>query len=176
MKKLVFVLATIIFLLIVVSGFLGYQLNSIQNLNSELRNQNSDLFNQNSELLNINSELEDHLNKVTNQASITRFSIVGFTPSMGFVIYESNVYVKIRNFGINDIEGLTLVIVCFGDEKLAETVQIDTFRAGEEQEIYTHAYWIYGSDGTSVATPKLDHMILDEYILPYSQAYSRTAG
>jgi len=169
MKKLVGVLVTIIFLLSIVSGFLVYQLNSIQNLNNELRNQNSDLQNK-------NSELEYHLNKVTNQASITRFSISGFTPSVGFVIYESNVYVKIRNIGINDLEGLTLVIVSFGDEMLAETLQIDTIRAGEEQKINTHAYWVYGSDGTSVTKLKLDEVILDEYILPYSQPYSRTAG
>ena len=59
----------------------------------------------------------------------------------------------------------------FGDEALAETLQIDSLHIGEEKEIYTHAYWAYGSDGTSVAILKLNDTTLDEYFLPFSEVY-----
>jgi len=79
--------------------------------------------------------------------------------------------VKIRNFGINDVENLTLRIVGFGDERLAESLQVDTLHVGEEKEIQANAYWGYGSDGTSVATVMLGDVVLDESLLPFSEVY-----
>ena len=171
MGKLVGVLIIIILILSFGSGFLVYQLNNVQNMNSELRNQNNELLNENSELQTRISELEDLLNKVTNRVNITEFSISGMKPHEGFVVWESDVHVKIHNLGINDIEGLTLIIVGFGDESLAETLQIDPLHVGEEKEIYTHAYWVYGSYGTSVATLKLGDTTLDEHFVPFSAVY-----
>ena len=158
MKKVIGVLAIAIVVTGVVSGFLVYQLSVMQSQNSELKNQIS--------------ELENQINKVTNLVTISEFSISGFKPVEGFVIFESNVYVKICNLGINDIEGVALVIVGFGDESLAETLQIETLYIGEELEINNHAYWTHGSAGTSIASLKLDDIILNEYFLTFSEVYS----
>jgi uncharacterized protein YxeA len=160
MNKLVSVLAIAVIILGIISGFLFYQLNAIQSQNNELRSQNTEL--------NRNSELENQISQVSNKVNITEFSISGLRAYEEFVIWESDVYVKIQNLGINDLEGLTLEIVGFGDERLAESLQVDTLHFGEEKEIYTHAYWAYGSEGTSVATLMLDDVVLDEYLLPFS--------
>ena len=164
MDRLVHVLVIAVIVAGVIAGFLFYQLNTLQSLNAELRSRNA-------ELENRNSELENQLAQVTNKVNITEFSISGLRPYEEFVIWESTVHVEIRNFGINDVENLTLRIAGFGDERLAESLQVDTLHVGEEKEIQTHAYWGYGSDGTSVATLVLDGVVLDEYLLPFSEVY-----
>ena len=140
-------------------------------INVLLYNRINDLQKQNNELYNINLELEEQIEKATNQVSITDFWIWGFKPYKELVIYESNVIIKIKNFGINDIENLTLVIMAFGDEQLIERLQLDIIKSGEEKEISTHAYWLYGAHGTSTVTAMLGNKMLDKYSLPFSSVY-----
>jgi hypothetical protein len=164
MSKIFSLLILTIILLSIVSGFSIYQFSFLQSTKNELIDENI-------ELQNRVTQLEDQIEKMTDQASIIRFSISGFKPSVGLVIYESNVYVRIQNLGVNILNGLKLIIIGFGDEKLAETIQVNSINPGEVQEIYAHTYWVYGSEGTSVATLKLGDTILDEYILPFSEVY-----
>jgi hypothetical protein len=164
MSKLIGILVIAVIALAVTSGFLFYQLNSIQDLNNELKSRNAVLEDK-------NSELENRINQVSNKVCITEFSILGFTPVEDFIVWRSNIYVKIQNLGINELEGLTLRIVGFGDSSLAERLIIDTLQVGETREISTYSYWAYGSEGTSTATLLLDDLILDEYHLEFSEVY-----
>jgi hypothetical protein len=102
---------------------------------------------------------------------IISFSVWGFKPVEEFVVWRSNVIVRIQNLGINELEGLTLRIVGFGDVSLAESLDIDELQVGEIKEISTYSYWAYGSDGTSVATLLLGDLVLDEYLLEFSEVY-----
>ena len=166
MNKLMGALVIAVVLLSFVIGLLLYQLNVLQNLNNDLASQNT-------ELKDRNSELENQIEQATNRVNITDFTISGLKPVEEWVIWESNVTVRIRNLGINDVEGLILEIVGFGDESLAESLQIEIIHVGEEREIQTHAYWGYGSHGTSAATLLLDDLVLDEYSLEFSEVYPR---
>ena len=180
MRRLVGVLAIAIVVMGIVSGFLFYQLSVMQSLNSDLRSQNAeiqnqtnqienqitDLQNQNSELQNLITELEDQLSKVTNLVKITRFTTSGFSPIGGMLI-ESIANVTVQNFGINDVNGLTLSIKYYDVETLLEPLQLDNLSAGEERIINTHIRWIL-TDNTGepfTATLWLGNQVLDEYIL-----------
>ena len=164
MNKLTGVLVIAVIGLGVISGFLLYQLNTIQDMNNELERQNV-------ELADKNRELENRINQVSNKVNLTSFSIWGFKPVEEFVVWRSNVLVRIQNLGINELDGLTLRIVGFGDVNLAESLDIDKLQVGEIKEISTVSYWTYGSDGTSVATLLLGDLILDEYFLEFFDVY-----
>ena len=164
MRRLVHVLVIAVIIASVIAGFLFYQLATLQRLNDELRSQNS-------EFENKNGELENQIAQFSNKVNITDFSISGLKPDEKFIIWESTVHVKICNFGINDVENLTLRIVGFGDERLAESLQVGTLHVGEEKEIQANAYWGYGSHGTSIATLMLGDVVLDEYLLTFSEMY-----
>jgi hypothetical protein len=164
MSRLVRVLVVAVIVASIITGFLFYQLNTLQRLNDELRNQNAALENK-------NGELENKIAQFTNKVNITYFSISGLRPDEKFIIWESTVHVKLCNFGINDVENLTLKIVGFGDKRLTESLQVGTLHIGEEKEIQANAYWAYGSEGTSVATVLLGDTVLDEYLLPFSDVY-----
>lgn len=147
-----------------VSGLLFYQLNVVQSENDELKITNDNLENE-------NTELEDLVENFTNKIKITKFSISGFKPVENFIIFESNVYLKLQNVGINDVTQLTLTLVAFGDEKLAKSLPIDDIHAGQEKEISTKVQWVYGSQGTSSATIKLDDLVLAQEFLLFSEVY-----
>jgi hypothetical protein len=132
-------------------------------------NQNISLQNQNTELNNQISELENQLSKVTNLVKITRFTKTGFSPIVGMLI-ESTANVTVHNFGINDVNGLTLSIKFYDVETLFEPLQIGNLSAGEERKISHSILWIltYDSDEPFVATLWLGDQLLDEYILEHS--------
>jgi len=117
MKKLVVVLSITIVILGIVNGFLFYQLNAIQNLNSEQRSKNVEIQNQldelqiqndelenqiaelqtqNSEFQNQISEQETQLSKYTNLVKITEVTIEsGIYPYIGLTLYnEANVTIE----------------------------------------------------------------------------------
>ena len=54
------------------------------------------------------------------------------------IIFYSAVQVKVRNLGVNDVEGLNLTIVAFGSKSCPEMLQIDYLQSGEEKEIITN--------------------------------------
>jgi hypothetical protein len=164
MNKTIGVLVIVVIGLGIVNGFLLYQLNTIQELNNDLERQHA-------ELEDKNTELENRISQVTNKVNIISFSIWGFKPVEEFVVWRSNVIVRIQNLGINELEGLTLKIVGFGDDSLAESLDIDELQVGETKEISTYSYWAYGSAGTSVATIFLGDLVLDEYLLEFSEVY-----
>lgn len=166
MNKLIVALATAVVLLSFVSGLLLYQLDVLQNLNN-------DLVSQNTEFTDRNSDLENQIEQVTNRVNITDFAILGLRPVKEWVVWESNVTVKIENLGINNVQGLILKIIGFGDESLAESLQIEIIHVGEEKEIHTSVCWRYGSSGTSVVTLLLNDLVLDEYNLEFSEVYPR---
>ncbi len=166
MNKLMSISVIVVVLLSLVCGILFYQLVVFQNLNNELIDENT-------ELKDRNSNLEHQIEHVTNRVNITAFTISGFRPVEEWVVWESDVTVKIENFGINDVEGLTLRIVGFGDERLARSLQLDALHVGEEREIDTFVQWGYGSYGTSVATLLLNDLVLDAYSLEFSEVYPR---
>ena len=166
MKKLVVTLVTAVILLSFVSSILLFQLNSFQSLNNDLASENA-------ELMDRNSDLEGQIEQVTNRVNITAFAVSGLRAVEEWVVWESDVTVKIENLGINDVEGLTLEIVGFGDERLAKILQLGALHVGEEKEILTTVQWGYGSCGTSVVALFLDDLVLDEYSLEFSEVYPR---
>ena len=153
MKKLVAILAIIIVLLSVTSGFLFYQISDIQSQISDLQNQNSVLEGQ-------IGELEA---QYTNLVRITEFTVTG----MGFiggVAVLSYANVTIQNFGINDVNGLTLSIIHPSEENMSRSmVQVGLIKAGEARNIITYVTWGLGASRTFVATLMLDDIILHEH-------------
>jgi uncharacterized protein YlxW (UPF0749 family) len=69
MNRLIIVLSAAIIILSLVSGFLFYQLNAVQSVNSELRNQNAEAQDQLGELQTQNDELENQILEMQNQNS-----------------------------------------------------------------------------------------------------------
>ena len=154
MKKLVFLMISII-ILVIVSGLLFYQLTITQNLNSDLRNQNieiqnrlyeiqnntsklenqiTELQNQNSELQNQINILQDQISGFTNLVKITEFKVYGLSP-IGGMAHISTANLTLFNFGINDVEMITLSIISNNVEVLSKSVQIEILHAGEELKI-----------------------------------------
>lgn len=146
-----------------ISGLLFYQLNVVQTENNEFKITNDNL-------LKRNSELEDFVKNFSYKILITDFRISGLKSVDGW-IFESNVYVRLQNFGINNVTGLTLTLVGFGDENLATSMQLDTIYIGEEKEVLTKVQWVYGSQGTSSATLKLNDLVLSQKSLSFSDVY-----
>jgi len=150
------------------------QITKLQNQNSELEDRNSELENQMiqlqnqvSELQNLNGEQEAQLSKVTNIIKITRFTVSGPLNPIGGLLMASTANLTIHNFGINDVDGLTLSIKYNDVEALLEPLQLDTLRVGEELKISRGVYW--GLSDTMypfVARLMLGDVILDEYIVP----------
>jgi len=187
MNKLVVVLVIIIVILGIVSGFLFFQLNAVQGLNSELRGQNAEiqtqldelqihndelenqiteLQNQNSELQNQISEQETQLGKYTNLVKITEFTIKpGFNPFIG-VMCQNSANVTIENLGVNDVEGLTLTIEHSSWEEVAETYNLDVLHSGEKREVRGNVFSACGYTGRVTVTLKLGNVTIDEYIVP----------
>ena len=162
MNKLLVALVLLSF----VSGILLYQLGVLQSLNDEITSENAKLESR-------NSDLENQIAQFTNRVNITYFAISGLKPVEEWVVWESNVTVVIENLGINDVEGLELEIVGFGDGIMAKTLQLDAVHVGEEREIHTNVQWGYGSYGTSMATLLLNDLVLDVYSLEFSEVYPR---
>ena len=160
LKKFVVLLIITIIATSGLSGLLFYQLNVVQGENSELKIAEDNL---QDEIL----ELEDLVRNHTDKISITHFSTSGLRTVEDCIIFESTVKVKIRNIGINDVTGLTLIIVLFGDEN-STSVAIDTINIGEEKEASTKVKWAYDARGPSSATIKLDDLVLDERFLSSS--------
>ena len=172
--ELVAVFVIIIISLSVVCGILFYQnndfrnqisvlegqLDECQNQTSEMKNQIDELEQQNLELQNQNLELESLIDKFTNRVNITKFSSSGMNPIVG-VTFHSLANVTIQNFGINDVEDLTLII---SPEDINGKINIDVIRPGETQIVSTDYYWNLGSNIT--VTLKLGETILDEYTTP----------
>ena len=69
MKKLVGVLAIVIVVMGIVSGFLFYQLSEMQSQNSELSSQNAEIQNQLEEAQNNNNQLENQITELQEQNS-----------------------------------------------------------------------------------------------------------
>jgi len=186
MNRLVAVLSITIVMLSIVSGFLFYQLNAIQSLNSELRSQNAEiqnqldelqiqngelenqiteLQNQNSELQNRITEQETQLSKYTNLVKITEVTIEsGFHPYIGLTLVN-RANVTIENLGVNDVEGLTLTIE-HSSPSVGETYSLDVLRSGEKREINGDLFSVVGTTGWVTITLKLGEVIIDEYIIP----------
>ena len=139
------------------------QLDELQIHNSELENQINDLQNQNSELQNLISEQEAQLSKFTNRVNITGFSTSGFSP-VGALLIQSKANVTIQNLGVNDVEGLTLIINCSAAENLAQTYSLDVLLSGEKREISGSVYWTLGQSVKVTVTLKLGDIVLDEYV------------
>ncbi|GEM_PF-4414440 len=172
--ELVAVFVSIIISLSVVCGNLFYQndsfrnqisvlecqLDECQNQTSEMENRIDELEQQNLELQNQNFELESLIDKFTNRVNITKFSSSGFNPVVGVTIY-SLANVTIQNFGINDVEDLTLIIP---PADLNGKINIDLIRAGETHSVSTYYYWALGCKTTVIL--KLGETILDEYTTP----------
>lgn len=165
MKKQTSFFVTVIVILIVVIGFLGFQIISNQKTINELQNQNSNFQNR-------NEELENTVSQSSNKAKIVEFSISGMKKyNYTNTIFYSTVNVKVRNLGINNIEGLNLTIVAFGSKNCAKTVQVDRLQVDEEKEITTNVNWTYDSYATSTATLKLGNKTLDEDYVLFSEVY-----
>ncbi len=169
-KNIFYVLVFItIFGLASVSLFVVNQNISLQNQLGDYQGQITELQNQNSELNNQISELENQLSQVTNLVKITRFTKTGFSPICGMLIV-STANVTVHNFGINDVNGLTLSIKFYDVETLSEPLQIGNLSAGEERTISHSILWILTNDPDEpfVATLWLGDQLLDEYILGHS--------
>ncbi|MBN2259713.1 MAG: hypothetical protein JW702_04175 [Clostridiales bacterium] len=163
MNKMIVVLIFCTVIMSGISGLLFYQLNVVQTENNEFKITNDNL-------LKRNSELEDFVKNFSYKILITDFRISGLKSVDGW-IFESNVYVRLQNFGINNVTGLTLTLVGFGDENLATSMQLDTIYIGEEKEVLTKVQWVYGSQGTSSATLKLNDLVLSQKSLSFSDVY-----
>jgi len=193
MKKLSAVLIIIIVVLSFVSGYFLYQISDLERKKSDLQNRNSEFENQifdlesqidecqnqtsemknqideleqqNLELQNQTLELESLIDRFTNRVNITKFSSGGFNPMVGLLI-SSSANVTIQNFGINDVENLTLLISSGVAEGLNPRINFDLIRAGETKIVSTHYYWYLGSTDGPTVTLKLGETILDEYTPP----------
>ena len=166
MNKPMVALVAAIVLLSCFIGILLYQLSVLQSLNYKITSENA-------ELEDRNNYLENQIAPITNRVNITYFAISGLRPVEEWFVWESNVIVVIENLGINDVEGLVVDIVGFGDESMAKILQLDIIHVGEEKEIRTNVQWVYGSYGTSVATLFLNGLVLDEYSLDFNEVYPR---
>jgi len=141
------------------------QIDECQNQTSEMKNQIDELEQQNLELQNQTLELESLIDKFTNRVKITKFSSAGFNPMVGLLI-SSSANVTIQNFGINDVENLTLIVTTKGTEDFSITNRVNLICVGETQIISTHYYWYLGSTDGPKVTLMLGETILDEYTPP----------
>jgi hypothetical protein len=173
MSKLIVVLAITIVILGIVSGFLFFQLNAVQDLNSELQirndeleNQITGLENQISELQNQISEQETQLGKYTNVVKITEVTIEpGFNPFIG-VMCQNSANVTIENLGVNNVGGLSLTIEHSSWEEAAETYYVGILHSGEKREVRGNVFSACGYSGQVTVTLKLGNITIDEYIVP----------
>jgi hypothetical protein len=162
MKKLVAALAILVVIICTGDGFLFYQIQDTQNLNNRLKSENVETQNQIGELQISNSELENQLAELQNQSSeqetkgkkylnLIKMSEFTIEPTES----DSNVYhtsgiVKIENFGINDIEGLVLIVG-------PETYNLDILHYEEKKVVKVTLF------GDPQATLKLGEIILDTH-------------
>ena len=177
MNKLVAVLGIVIILLCAGCGILCYQIGDMQSQNSDLQNEIGQLENQvseleleNLELQNQTDELKAYINNVSD-ASQVRITGITFTPTKYVkVIIESNITVTVKNFGTNDVSGLTLWLKDFRSGNYFGEIALETLRAGESQNAtvgvrrgigdYVFAY---------VTTLMLDDVILDLRVNNYAE-------
>jgi hypothetical protein len=174
MKKLVAALAILVVIICTGDGFLFYQIQDTQNLNNRLKSENVETQNQIGELQISNSELENQLAELQNQSSeqetkgkkylnLIKMSEFTIEPTES----DSNVYhtsgiVKIENFGINDVEGLTLIIYSPSVKRLV-THRLDVLYYGETREIPVEVSY-KNSASTVKAILKLGYKIIGERI------------
>jgi hypothetical protein len=190
MKRLVAALAIIIVGLGVVSGFLFYQNNEMQNRNSEIQNKldeaqvsKSELENQVITLQNQSSELEAQILELENRVNelenpvydvdITSFSVeeTWYNPVGVTLIFDANVTIK--NNGNNDVAGLVIFVKRIGDVNnlLGDGYTlISPLKAGEERKIHVDIFTSIGVAWSHkpffhLATLRLGTIIVDEYTL-----------
>jgi hypothetical protein len=138
------------------------QVREYENQTSVLQNQVNELKQQNLELQNQTIELESLIDRFTNRVNITDFSSSGFSPMVGLLV-ESLANVTIQNFGINDVENLTLRLAGEDAEQFSKEINIKIIRAGETLTVSAYYYWYIGSTSPAKVTLMLSETILDEY-------------
>ena len=79
------------------------------------------------------------------------------------LLIRSLANVTVQNFGINDVENLTLLISNESAENFAQRISIDVICAGEIQTVSIYYYWTLGLSGKTTITLKQGQEILDEY-------------
>lgn len=179
MKSLVVFLIAVLSLS--VAGWLVTN-NDLQQQINELQEQNAELQGQNRDLQGKNDELQEQLNLLQKRLDfnprvlITNFSsqygwqnVVGMTIAMTF-------NVSVQNFGISDIEGLTVEIkrLNIDEDPHNITRKLDVLHAGETiefREIFVIGWDLYfgGFHYRSLeASVKLGEVILDvRYFMPH---------
>ena len=158
MNRLVAFLSVTIVVLGIISGFLFYQINVIQSQFGELQSQNG-------ELENRITEQETQLDKYTNLVKITNVIIEsGFNPYIALTLIN-RANVTIENFGVNDVEGLTLTIEHSSPSE-GEPYSLEILRSGEKREINCNLFSVVGTTGWVIVSLKLDEVIIDEYVIP----------
>ena len=182
MKKIIPLLIVPIVVLSIVSGLLFNQLLVVQTENSELRTEVSDV---NARLegkqtvgLQLESqlnELENQLRNVTNLVRITDFRFEGFAfPPVTATTYCSDYIVTVENFGINDVENLTVVFdgdyfdgyqyhAKYGfnpDGPYKWSLDVGTVKVRESKTV--HEVHVIPEDSTFVIQLMLNDTVLDE--------------
>lgn len=177
-----------------VSGLLFHQLNEIQTENSELKNElvevNTLLEEEQNTSLNLETqitqlqnhleqleqslvevetqrnELEDQLSNATDRVKITDFTMNGTTFPVVGVGWDSDFFITVENFGINDVENLKVVfnlqLINLDSREIYNfSIGIDTLKAGESKIIQfrkNHNYYT----NPIIATLMKDEIILDK--------------
>ena len=163
MKKLVVLLAISIVIMTVVSGVFFYQLNTVQDENSNLKSEIFEVSNRLKVEQNHSSQLERQVNQLKNQKEQLEEEIVGLenrihefenpvydvkiislsvkeninTPVGVALFFDA--YITIRNKGNNSVTGLVIFLKRIGDTNylLGSGYRLlDTIQPGEEREIH----------------------------------------
>ena len=181
MNKLILLLITPIVVLSIVSGLLLNQLIIVQNENSELRTEIFGVTSQLEEEQTVSLQLECRLSELGNRLAviINKVKIIDFRtngtifPAIGGIGQYSDLVVTVANFGINDVENLTVVFdgqYYTSDLNYSDKWEIDigTVKVGESKTVNL---WdnldggFYANPASLVAQLMLDDMILDNRTL-----------
>jgi hypothetical protein len=121
------------------------------------------------------TELENQLSNVTNLVRITDFRFEGFAfPPVTATTYCSDYIVTVENFGINDVENLTVVFdgdyfngyqyhAKYGfnpDGPYKWSLDVGTVKVGESKTV--HEVHVIPEDSTFVIQLMLNDTVLDE--------------
>ena len=146
------------------------EISVLENQILELESQIDDLENQNLELETEVSNLEAQIENSTDLVMITELLKYGWYNPAGLTMI-STVNVTIKNFGINTVSGLSLLIEDFSDWEVTEdwgdnvTIQIKPINPREIRTISRQLQWGLGSKGYTTATLMLGNEIIDNYTI-----------
>lgn len=167
MKSLVGILVLIAILLSVIGGFLFYQLNVMNSANTELISRNAEVQTQLEPLLSKNDELEDRVTELQNQSDELEIRLEKYLNWVEITDFKAvshyinipmpqpvSFNVTVKNFGINDVENLTLIVESqFGNV----TNSLDVLHVGEKRVITV----VLLTSGKVIL--KLDDEVIDTY-------------